>query len=60
MTSGMTDRAKLTSMFLQIGLFIAISLETNSSLHPLVQNLATAEQSSYPALGFENVPYSLF
>jgi hypothetical protein len=34
-------------------------IETNSSLHPLVHNLATAEQSPYPALGFEkcHIPF---
>ena len=61
-TSGLTERVKLTSMFLQIGLFIMFSLEStsNSSLRLLVHSLATAGQSPYPALGFEIVPYSLF
>jgi len=61
-TSGLTERAKLTSIFLQIGLFTVFSLEStsNSNLHLLVHCLATAGQSPYPALGFEIVPYSLF
>jgi hypothetical protein len=56
------SKGKLTSMFLQIGFFVAISIEStsNPSLHPLVHSSATAEQSPYPALGFEKVPYSLF
>jgi hypothetical protein len=59
-TDRQTERAKPASMFLHIGLFTAISLETNSSLQPLVQNLATAEQTPCPALGFVNAPCSLF
>lgn len=39
---------------------IHCNIATNSSLHPLVHRLATAEQSPYPALCFENVPYSVF
>ena len=61
-TSGLTERAELTSMFLHIGLFTVFSLEStsNSSLHLLVHILATAGQSPYPALGFEIVLYSVF